>query len=71
MLVTVWVLSFSAIVVATGGALGGSSIPDSWPTKEECDVAAVKAQKYIAETRPDLKEIEVRCTPHRKIVDEK
>lgn len=70
MIVTAWIIAIHAMVISTGGIVGASSLPDSWPTEQECKVEAAKAQEYITRTRPDLAEIEVRCVPHQKLVEE-
>lgn len=70
MIVTTWILTISAMVAANGGVIGASSLPDSWPVEADCQIEAEKAKAYIEKTRPDLKDIEVRCVPHRKLVEE-
>jgi len=70
MVVTAWIIAISALHIATGGIIGASSLPHSWPTEEACKAEAAEAEKYIKETRKDLTNIEVRCVPHRKLVDE-
>lgn len=70
MIVTFWAIAFSALVTATGGIVGATSLPDSWPTKAECEAEAAKAQAYIEHTRPDLSNVQARCIPHNKLVEE-
>lgn len=70
MIVNAWVITFSATIITSGGLASASSLPHSWPTEEACNAEAVQAEQYIKEMRPDLTNVEVRCVPHRKLVDE-
>lgn len=70
MVVTVWIGILSAVHLATGGVIGATSLPHSWPTEEACKAEAAEAVKEITATRPDLGDVKIVCQIHRKLVDD-
>ena len=64
-MITVWILTVS-LHLTNMGNIGASSLPQTWPTEEECLVEAKNTEHYIRTHRHDFDELEVRCVPMHK-----